>query len=686
MGDDGDDPLRRRQRKAQAAAKEVSKFDDFDKFDKVLEGKASPDTLKEAADPAEERREKAKKDRLDYSRFVGIGDDDKQERMQTGNIGWDDLDKDEKKQVWEHEDKIEQMIDQKRQEEDDWKRQLREKPADLSWVQGKHFATYEAFCVGRVESLLKKQGNEAFKAGNYAEAQGHWEGGVKMLLALGEPPPEAWTLVCILRNNLAQLFMKQAQWNKVKEMTDKIIEREPTNEKALYRRAQTFYHTALWAKAEKDLQELLKHHPGNKEAAALFADVQRKLGRDKSKLGGKAVRDIAAGLEELVPDGTVRKLKIEDYGEGNPDERPTWVRPEYLQKGINKMVVTCQMVITSVGGEELYNSREYRPFPETKKARDELKEYMDMVQFLDEEAGKKPRLVGDFYKKVKKRPVRWHLGDEGMYKGFDLAVQSMKPKERSIFEVDQPMLSPSVEKHYEKLGFHSGLAGLPQLIYHIEEERLAILEDEVPEQELDLDSKTQRGVKVELELLAFFVYRDVSQNLDSTKLHGVLFPGYPNEPVVEKGMLVRGAFFITRPFDGSLLVQNQYVEWRLGEDEGKYAKEGENKEPLRPDGGSFVPRSVADALLSVDWVQLRVGCLVEVRVKVGPELHEIAPQYKKQFETARRENHKKGKKGGAPCSIMVQLFASDYPRPGADATSEPQQYLDESAITDMDIE
>ena len=65
-----------------------------------------------------------------------------------------------------------------------------------------------------------------------------------------------------------------------------------------------------------------------------------------------------------------------------------------------------------------------------------------------------------------------------------------------------------------------------------------------------------------------------------------------------------------RPFDGSLLVQNTCVDWRLraslalshfgmrlGEDEGLYEKQGENDEPLRPDGGAFVPRCVGDAIL-----------------------------------------------------------------------------------------
>lgn len=626
-----------------------------------------------------------KKDRLDYSRFKDIGDESKAERIETGDIVWDDLNMTEKKEVFVQEEQIQKVLDKKREEEDDWKRQLREKPTDLSWVQGRHFTTYESFCVGRVESTFKTAGNEAFRNGKYDEAAQNWNAGVEMLLALGTIPPEAWALICILRNNLAQLHMKQGKWNKVKEFTDKVLERDPTNEKALYRRAQTFFQMSIHDKAEKDIELLIKHYPNNQEGAKLHAEVRRKLGRDRKKLEGKAVNDIANGILEVTADGTIRKLKIEEYGEGDPDEPASWFQEKWVDKGEERAVVTCQMIITSHGGEELYNSREYRPFPETKKARDELKEYMDMVQFLDEEAGKKPRIVGDFYQKVKKKPVRWALGDPGMYKGFDLSVRTMKYKERALFEVDQPMLTPSVDKFYEKLGFHSGLAGLPQLVYHIEEERLAILEDEVPEQELDLDSKTQRGVKVELQLLAMFIYRDVSPSLDGAKLHGILYPGRPEDPLIQRGDLVRGGFFITRPFDGSLLTQNSYVEWRLGEDEGLYEKEGENREPLRPGGGSFVPKCVADALLSVHWTPLHWGCLVEVRARVGPELHEICPQYAKQFEQARRDNHKKGKRGGAPVSIMVQIYPAEMERP-ASVNEEPEQFLDESNIQDMDIE
>eukprot|EP00439_Symbiodinium_sp_Y106_P035307 s2006_g4.t1 len=474
-----------------------------------LKEKKSHDT-----DDVNQRRERKdvnpparKPDRLDYSRFNEIGDDDRDERLQTGDVTWEELKKHEKQQVFDAREQVDAIIDQKRREEDDWKRQLKdyavghtsrlnEKPSDLSWVQGRHFASYEAFCVGRVESTLKKSGNEAFKAGDLAQAQADWEAGIGMILALGQLPDEAINMLCTLRNNLAQLHIKRGEWGKVKDLTDKILDKQPTNEKALYRRAQAFFAFSLWEKCEADLDVLLKHSPDNKEprsakslsnyapieelprllsyrwtdASLMLRQVHQKTGKDRKKFAGKAVSDIAAGLAELCPDGTVRKLRIEEYGEGDPDEPPNWLQPRWLEKGSEKVVVTCQMVITSFGGEELYNSKEYRPFPETKQARDELKERgiarsihpstRGEPQF---EAGKAPRLVGDFYRKVKKRPVRWYLGDPGMYKGFDLAARTMKPGERAIFEVDQPMLAASVEKFYESIGFHSTIAGLPQL-------------------------------------------------------------------------------------------------------------------------------------------------------------------------------------------------------------------------------
>ena len=625
-----------------------------------------------------------KPDRLDYSRFNEIGDDDREERLQTGDVAWEELKQDEKKQVWEAREQMDAVLEQKRQEEDDWKRQLKEKPSDLSWVEGRHFASYEAFCVGRVEATLKKSGNEAFKRGDLGQAQADWEAGIGMLLALGTLTPEVLTALCTLRNNLAQLHIKRGEWGKVKDLTDKILDTQPSNEKALYRRAQAFFTFSLWEKCEADLEVLLKHHPQNKDAAMMLRQVQHKTGKDRKKLAGKAVSDIAAGLAELCPDGTVRKLRIEEYGEGDPDEAPKWLQAQWLEKGSEKVVVTCQMIVTSHGGEELYNSKEYRPFPETKQARDELKEYMEMVNFLDQEAGKAPRLVGDFYRKVKKRPVRWFLGDPGMYKGLDLAVRTMKPKERAVFEVDQPMLSASVETFYEGIGFHSTIAGLPQLQYHIEEQRLQILEDEMTEKELELESKTQRGVKVELTLLGYIIFRDLSPSGDGSRLHAVLHPGVPEGSVLRRGDAVSGSFFINRPFDGSLLVQNTCVEWRLGEDEGLYEKQGENNEPLRPDGGAFVPRCVGDAILKVDWMELRYGALVEVRLRYGPELKDVAPQYAKQFDQARKDAHKKGRKGGAMVSILVQIFPPNY-RP----SGEPEDagtIIDESIPKDMEIE
>jgi len=205
------------------------------------------------------------------------------------------------------------------------------------------------------------------------------------------------------------------------------------------------------------------------------------------------------------------------------------------------------------------------------------------------------------------------------------------------------------------------------------------------EKELDLGSKTQRGVKVEMTLLGHIVFRDLSPTGDGSRLHAVLHPGMPDTPVLRRGDPVLGSFFINRPFDGSLLVQNTCVEWRLGEDEGLYAKQGENNEPLRPDGGAFVPKCVGDAILKVDWVELRYGALVEVRLRYGPELQDVAPQYAKQFDQAKKDARKKGRKGGAMCSILVQVFPPSY-RPSDAETQEGGTIIDESIPKDMEIE
>ncbi|CAE7245979.1 FKBP5, partial [Symbiodinium microadriaticum] len=78
-------------------------------------------------------------------------------------------------------------------------------------------------------------------------------------------------MLCTLRlsdvitvNNLAQLHIKRGEWGKVKDLTDKILDKQPTNEKALYRRAQAFFAFSLWEKCEADLDVLLKHNPDNK--------------------------------------------------------------------------------------------------------------------------------------------------------------------------------------------------------------------------------------------------------------------------------------------------------------------------------------------------------------------------------------------------------------------------------------
>jgi len=93
--DDGDDPLRRRQKKAQAASQPLAKTEDVNVNELLNKAAAAP----------------AKAKPIDYSRFKEIGNDDKEERMKSGNIVWEDLNTDEKKQVWDAHDQYDQILD-----------------------------------------------------------------------------------------------------------------------------------------------------------------------------------------------------------------------------------------------------------------------------------------------------------------------------------------------------------------------------------------------------------------------------------------------------------------------------------------------------------------------------------------------------------------------------------------------
>merc|ERR1740121_3011621 len=101
--------------------------------------------------------------------------------------------------------------------------------------------------------------------------------------------------------------------------------------------------------------------------------------------------------------------------------------------------------------------------PSSPEERDRIRLRMQQVAELDQKAGKAHRLPKDFYGREELQPMRWRYCDPSVYSGFDLAARSMQLGEVALFEIDQPLLEPSVAEFYKQDGGAARVAGLPQL-------------------------------------------------------------------------------------------------------------------------------------------------------------------------------------------------------------------------------
>ncbi|VDD86077.1 unnamed protein product [Enterobius vermicularis] len=122
-------------------------------------------------------------------------------------------------------------------------------------------------CEQKRESVLqlRLKGNEFHKKGDYEEAASHYREALTRLdtLLLEEKPGDPdWIQLdqqnIVLYLNLAQCFLNMGQYYDAIAATDEVLKRDPTNDKALFRRAKA--EIAVWnlEDAEKDLDRLLK--------------------------------------------------------------------------------------------------------------------------------------------------------------------------------------------------------------------------------------------------------------------------------------------------------------------------------------------------------------------------------------------------------------------------------------------
>jgi len=126
---------------------------------------------------------------------------------------------------------------------------------------------------------LKDAGNEAFKAGDYDAAVSKYSEAAEYVEAVGS----AEALYVAALSNCAMAYLKMGDWAGAVQKATKVIEKEPANVKALYRRAVARGHLGLPDLGVEDLTLALEADPDNKPAKTEMAKLRKAIAQAKKK-------------------------------------------------------------------------------------------------------------------------------------------------------------------------------------------------------------------------------------------------------------------------------------------------------------------------------------------------------------------------------------------------------------------
>lgn len=518
--------------------------------------------------------------------------------------------------------------------------------SDDDWATDVDETSYKDFTIKRTSRVVKKRGTGAFRKGDMQMAEAQWRGGLVLVEKVGLAWPSAADLYVQLKCNLSQLYITQGRWSDAQKAASDALIVDPGCEKALFRRALVRMNCAQWMQAKQDLEELRKRFPENAEACRLLSEAREAIRMETQRRGGVPL-DLSHALQEITPDGTLRKLCVlaEPPASVVSDQWGfPWFREEWLGASRVKPVLSVNVVVRTVAGEELFSTVSSIRLPGSPEELAHMREVMREVARLDDAAGKKPRTPQEFFRKDRRQPLRWRVGDPAVYVGFDLAVRSMRFGERASFEIDQPLLEPSVREFYKADGGVARAAGLPDFMHHIDDQKLELLAEELPEWDIDLDNMRQRTVRAEFELLEIGMFRDVSRARTGEFLLRVAFPGHDAGRWLRQGMQVVGDFCVTGALDGSVIYSVDRAVWILG-------LEGSEGLPNAMGQSAYIPKCIGQAIHCATYDVLREGAQVEVRMQSGPTPYELNPKLAAKYDWKRALSHK------PPVSIHVEVHS-----------------------------
>jgi hypothetical protein len=155
--------------------------------------------------------------------------------------------------------------------------------------------TEEEFLMKRLSTAeaLKVQANECFKAKDNEQARDLYKNGLKQLdrlkmkhLASFDSQLAADKIRTTLNNNLAAVYNRLGAWDVSIKASTRVLEKDPTSSKALFRRAYAHYHRsvsgAFVTEAKQDLIACLKQDATNKSARKLLKQIKEKITKQKA--------------------------------------------------------------------------------------------------------------------------------------------------------------------------------------------------------------------------------------------------------------------------------------------------------------------------------------------------------------------------------------------------------------------
>ncbi|KRX10096.1 Cyclophilin-like peptidyl-prolyl cis-trans isomerase domain [Pseudocohnilembus persalinus] len=128
----------------------------------------------------------------------------------------------------------------------------------------------------------KQEGNNFYKNKELQQAQDKYTEGIEWLETMYDNS-KAMEDQRIIRNNLAAVHLAQGNANGAINQTSKILEAEPENQKALFRRGQAYRMTKNYEAAKTDLKLLYKLDPKNNACISELQAVQKALKAQQEK-------------------------------------------------------------------------------------------------------------------------------------------------------------------------------------------------------------------------------------------------------------------------------------------------------------------------------------------------------------------------------------------------------------------